>query len=50
MKGKITTNISSKQVDFLIDRYLNGKMTNDEWSRLSPALKKKILREAKKFK
>ena len=50
MKGKITTNITSKEVDLLIDKYLNGKMTNDEWSRLTPALRKRIIRQSKEFK
>ena len=49
MKGKITINGSTK-IDLLVDKYLNGEMSNDEWSRLTPAVRKRIIRQSKEFK
>ena len=48
MKNKLTTNLLPAEIDVLIDKYINKKLTLDEWSRLTPALRKKILRAAKK--
>lgn len=45
-----TTNISDEQFRLLVTRALKGELSQDEWSRITPALKKKMQRFTKKVK
>lgn len=45
-----TTNISDEQFRLLVTRALKGELSQDEWSRITPALRKKMQRFTKKVK
>ena len=45
---KFTTSISDELFNILLEKYKNKTLTNDEWSLMTPALRKRIERQAKK--
>ena len=45
---KFTTSISDELFNILLEKYKNKTLTNDEWSLMTQALRKRIERQAKK--
>lgn len=45
---KYTTEISDEKFAELLEKYKNKTLTNDEWSQMTPALRKRIERQSNK--
>lgn len=45
---KLTTSISASEFNTLLFRFKNGLITNDEKSQMTPALRKRLERHAKR--
>ena len=44
---KFTSAINETVFNELLAKYKNGTLTNDEWSQMTPALRKRIKRQSK---
>lgn len=47
--SKITTHLSKDQVAYWEERYIKGNVTNDEWSQMTPALRKHLVSYKKRY-